>query len=234
MMMMMTWGMQLLFLIVGGGHGLVIGSSPPQTKVVSLAKEFIEKASGIYGPLDDEMYSEDFVFRGGMIGPLNKKDYLATMRWLGVADAFELEANAFGFTVDPQNPNCVRYFVRNTGEHVGGFLNGALQPRDGYRKINGPLETAQIIFDDAGKVKFLTAGNVVASKMELEETNTGGLGAIVGLMHAVGYPLLAKGGSYPFVRNFNTGASRLLDTFDLVGALPKTSSVSLPEWYKAN
>lgn len=227
---MVTW--IVCFLLVGGCRSLVV---PGQPKVVSLAKEFIEKGSGIYGPLDEKMYSNEFVFRGGMIGPLNKKDYLATMRWLGVADAFDLEANAFGFTVDPANPNCVRYFVRNTGEHVAGFLNGALQPRDGYRKVKGPLETAQIIFDDEGKVKFLTAGNVVASKMELDQTNTGGLGAIVGLMHAVGYPLLAKGGAYPIVRHLNTAASRLLDNIDgLRGALPKTSSLSLPDWYESN
>ena len=89
---------------------------PSPDQLIGLAKEFVATGTGFYSPLRPELLAANFIFRGGVVGPLSKTDYLRTMALLGVSDAFNLQANAFGFTVDPSDPLCVRFFIRNTGE----------------------------------------------------------------------------------------------------------------------
>ena len=47
--------------------------------LVKLANEFIYEKSGFYSPYAADAFADDFVFRGPVIGPLNKADYLSTM-----------------------------------------------------------------------------------------------------------------------------------------------------------
>ena len=95
--------------------------------------------------------AEDFIFRGGVVGPLNKNDYCRTMDLLGVANAFDLESNAFGFVVDPADPLCVRFFIRNTGEHTapwqpwGELPPIPLKPTPGQTTVVAPTETARLL-----------------------------------------------------------------------------------------
>ena len=75
-----------------------------EQELFDITKDFIATKQGLYSEPDGSAYAEDFVFRGGVIGPLNKKDYVSTMMKLNVYDAFDLVPNAFGFTIDPDDP----------------------------------------------------------------------------------------------------------------------------------
>mmetsp|Transcript_403 Transcript_403/g.390 ORF Transcript_403/g.390 Transcript_403/m.390 type:complete len:115 (-) Transcript_403:1-345(-) len=44
--------------------------------LIKLTNEIIYSKSGFYSDYDESYFSEDFVFRGPFIGPLNKADYL--------------------------------------------------------------------------------------------------------------------------------------------------------------
>ena len=56
--------------------------------LVKLANEFIHEKSGFYSPYAADAFADDFVFRGPVIGPLNKADYLSTMDTFKVYKAF--------------------------------------------------------------------------------------------------------------------------------------------------
>ena len=47
--------------------------------LVKLANEFIYEKSGFYSAADESAFSEEFIFRGPLVGPLTKADYLATL-----------------------------------------------------------------------------------------------------------------------------------------------------------
>lgn len=55
--------------------------------LIMLANEILYTKSGFYSPYDESVYSEEFVFRGPYIGPLNKEDYLETMDTFGIYKA---------------------------------------------------------------------------------------------------------------------------------------------------
>ena len=76
-----------------------------------------------FSSYDASAYSDDFIFRGPYIGPLNKNDYFSTMDTFKVYRALpDINPNAWGFTIDPKYPSRVWYLTRNTG--------GAHQPRE--------------------------------------------------------------------------------------------------------
>ena len=43
--------------------------------LIEKARNFAYKQSGFYSEIDEDVLSEEFVFRGPVIGPYNKKDY---------------------------------------------------------------------------------------------------------------------------------------------------------------
>ena len=150
--------------------------------------------------------------------------------------AVHLEANAFGFAVDPQEENTVRFFLRNTGEHVGAWQPwGALppvplQPTAGRTTVVAPTETGRLVFNADGKIKHFATGLVVG-KYEAQQkgVNTNGLGAVLGLFHAVGVGSVGSLALYKVVRDFSNVAA---DRFDGL-RIPKTKSrpEGVPSWW---
>ena len=219
---------------------------PPQASVaprtaeesIALATDFLDTGTGFYSSLRPELMSEEFIFRGGVVGPLNKKDYCRTMTLLGIADSWNLESNAFGFTVDPAEPDCVRFFIRNTGEHVAAWQPwGAvpplpIKPKPGSTRVVAPTETGRIILDADGKVKHFATGLVVG-KYEAQQgkgVNTGGLGAVLGLFHAVGIGSVGNLALYQVVRDLS---NRAADQFeDLKIPKTKTNADEVPAWWR--
>merc|ERR1712137_1172744 len=121
---------------------------------------FLETGSGYFTPLREELFADEFVFRGPVIGPLNKPDYFKTMTTLKVYEAFpDLKANAWGYCVDPTEPNHVRFFIRQQGTNTGPFTIPGLPtfPPTGKVATCGP-EAYSLMFNDEGKVRLLTVG----------------------------------------------------------------------------
>ena len=92
------------------------------------ANEFLHSGSGFYTPPREELFSDEFIFRGPAIGPLNRADYLQILGTFGIYTAFpDIKPNAFGFTVDPEDPSRVWFLVRNSGTNTGPLGLGGLE-----------------------------------------------------------------------------------------------------------
>jgi len=153
---------------------------------IALAKTFLLEGNGFYSPLQPELFAENFVFRAPVVGPLCKKDYLATMGLFKLWEALpDLEANDFGWCVDPGAPSTVRVFTRNTGTHSGPLNVGSVVLPPTGKAYEGTVESLSVTLDESGKVKALTAGYVV----DRFGGNGGGLGAIAGILVAIGLPV---------------------------------------------
>jgi len=191
--------------------------------LIKLANEFTYNKSGFYSPYDETAFSEEFVFRGPYIGPLNKKDYLQTMDTFGIYKAFpDISPNAFGWSIDPKDPNRVWFMVRNTGTFTGepglGFGGGTFFPPNG-KTIEGAPETFSITFDDDYKIKHLTVGYVA----DRFQGNTSGAGAAVGIFNAIGVPFPKPGPLLKFAQWFGT------EVFN--NGASSYSTENIPSWW---
>uniref|UniRef100_A0A0G4IDW9 DUF1990 domain-containing protein n=1 Tax=Chromera velia CCMP2878 TaxID=1169474 RepID=A0A0G4IDW9_9ALVE len=157
------------------------------SELIELARKFVDEESGFYSPSSPDRLAEDFIFRGPVIGPLTKTDYLSTMETFKVYKAFpDISANTFGFTVDPKNDRRVWFFVRNTGINTGQFglpFGASISPTG--KEVEGPIEAFSVLFDEENRVKYLSVGYVC----DRFEGNTGGQGAAFGLLRVMEVPL---------------------------------------------
>lgn len=207
-------------------------SAPPPIVVadanhplIKLANDIMYTKSGFYSPYDESFYSEEFVFRGPFIGPLNREDYFETMATFGIYKAIpDISPNAFGFSIDPLDPNRVWFMVRNTGTFTGepglGFGGGNYYPPNGAT-LEGCPETFSMTFDSNQKLKYLTVGYV----SDRFQGNTNGAGAAVGIFNVIGIPFPKPGPVLKFVQwagteVYNTGAHSY-------------STKNIPAWWKS-
>ena len=204
-------------------------------QIIELAKDYVTNKNGFYKPIDADAHAEDFVFRGGVVGPLNKADYAKTMTKLGIAEAFDLDPNAFGFCVDPQVKNTALFYVRYTGRQVKNWKVAGtpfdIPPEEGNKRpIVGPTESFCVQFNDEGKARFLTISAPMAFGNP-EQPSTGQLGAVLGLFNHVGLEVAADSALNSNVRRLGNAAADLLP--DEVSP-PRTSSKreDLPTWWK--
>lgn len=201
--------------------------------VIAKTKEFIESASGYYSPVDAAFYADEFVFRAPSIGPLNKKDYLYTMTSLNVYTGYpDLAPNAFGHTVDPDEPLKCIFWTRATGtfsqpwnpfgKRAEALPLAKLQPNQ--RRAQLPTECYSLTFTPEGKAKLLTAGYVV-NKFE---GNTNGLGAVLALFVNAGLPQMADVALNDDARS---AVNWLSNNVDDAIAKTRSNEEDLPAWY---
>mmetsp|Transcript_10471 Transcript_10471/g.27463 ORF Transcript_10471/g.27463 Transcript_10471/m.27463 type:complete len:149 (+) Transcript_10471:161-607(+) len=89
------------------------------------------------------------------------------------------------FFVDFTNPRRLWAVTVSTGTHTGDLvLPMKTIPATGKKYESAP-EVQSYRFDEAGRCTALTAGYVADRDMG----NTGGLGALFGILHAIGHPL---------------------------------------------
>jgi len=189
--------------------------------LIEKTKKIIYNKSGFYSGYDEDIFSEEFVFRGPYIGPLNKKDYLKTMDAFEIYKAIpDIDPNAWGFSIDPTNPNRVWFMVRNTGTFNGqALLSDSLNYKPNDTILKGCPETFSVIYDDEQKLKYLSVGYVA----DRFEGNTDGKGAAVGIFNAIGLPFPKVGPLQRFAQWFGT------EVYD-VGPL-SYSVKDVPEWW---
>jgi len=158
--------------------------------LIRITKEYITNPSPDY-------WSDDFIFRGPVIGPLVKKDIIDTLTSVSkdLNTAFpDYEMNAFGFTADdPIEPNRVWYFIRPRGTFLGPFKHptmGMIEPTGA--KYIGPPEARSVIWNDEGKIKYQSVGYVTD---RFTGDTTGGRGAVFGQYAVMGQEIDANVGS---------------------------------------
>ena len=186
--------------------------------------------------------AEDFVFRSPVIGPLTKWDYVESLDYFRVYEAFpDINPNCYGFTVDVIDPLMVRFFVKATGTYqnpLGGFLGSAaakLTPPDG-RQYMGSTEAWSITFNDLDRmqVKSITGGYVVDRFEDKAFCTTKGKGLVYGILNTIGLDYLATapgskslGLTQWLTGRFTKGGEAGTSLF------PKASSdpSSIPQWW---
>ena len=158
-------------------------------ELISLTKEYLNNLSPDYWD-DDE-----FVFRGPVIGPLVKKDIINTVGSVTPEDSFtNFTSNAFGFSVDPIEPNRVWWFERARGTFSRPYdhpVFGLIEPNN--KDVIAPPEARSVIWKESNKkIKYMSVG-YVTDRFTNDTTN--GMGAIFGLMHHMGIQIDGDVGS---------------------------------------
>ena len=170
-------------------NGKVPLSSPTkalkEAQVIEAAKEIMAN-SGYFDPIDKSLYADDFIFRGPVIGPLNRNDYEEVLEYFSIYKAFpDIDPNCFGYTVDPENPLKVWYFVRATGTYqkpIGGPLGAIVKPNN--EVYRGSPETWSLTFNENMKARLMTAG-YVSDRFDTAAT-TDGAGLSFGILKTIG------------------------------------------------
>jgi len=199
-----------------------------EDELIGIAKEYVFNTS-------PDQLSPDFVFRGPVIGPFNKADFVKTFKSMaasdkkGMNDAFpDLQGNVFGFSVDPVEPNRVWYFVRPRGTFTGPFDHptvGRIEPTNA--KYIAPPEARSVMIDpETGLIIYASVGYITD---RFTGDTTKGKGAVFGLYQVMGQELDDVPGSWKM-----TLLQKLSSILPESLGIPKSYSKKeeLPAWWK--
>ncbi|KAG8469093.1 hypothetical protein KFE25_007611 [Diacronema lutheri] len=181
------------------------------------------RADGLYRPPAADLMADDFVFLGGIIGPLNRRDYLNTVGSFEVYNSFpDLQLDVGEFSQDPNDPDRFWSIIRVSGTHLAPQSLGSVLPAipvTRNRLQPGP-QAVSVTFDAKNKVRLYTGGYVA----DRREGNTGGLGAFFAVLKAINFPVPPPE-AFALIRI----------PFEAVKDVPKSSSHAddLPGKYKA-
>lgn len=216
-----------------------LSSSPSEAQVIEAAKCFMQN-TGYFNPMDESLFADDFIFRGPVIGPLNKNDYKDVLNYFSIYKAFpDISPNCFAFGVDPEDPLRVWYQLRATGTYtkpLGGPVGLVIKP-DG-QNYRGSTETWSLTFDESLKARLLTAGYVSdrfedrfeESSDNVKPTTTGGIGLSFGILKTLGLSIPSGVGN-PILELIQATNGPLVT----LGISPKAMSKEedVPKWWKS-
>lgn len=134
-----------------------------------------------------EYYSDEYIFRGPIVGPINRKDLVETNTVFGLDKAFpDLDREAFGYCVDPENPFRVMFFERWKATHTGEVKldPGLSAPATGKQSIS-PVMPFSIVWTPEGKIIY----EHLTTALDRFEGNTNGKVAVFGLLETAGLSL---------------------------------------------
>jgi hypothetical protein len=136
-----------------------------------------------FGSAVPELLAEDFAFVAPVVGPLKKEAFVSAFQSFDVLTAFpDMRFQYHHFRVDPLEPCRVWFTSRAVSTHTGSFANAI--PATG-KVVESPPQGCSMRFNEAGECTQLTVGYVLDRQLG----NTGGLGAVFGLLYAIGAPL---------------------------------------------
>ncbi|KAL9187240.1 hypothetical protein ACHAXT_001343 [Thalassiosira profunda] len=134
-----------------------------------------------------EYYDDRYIFRGPIVGPINRKDLVDTNAVFGLDASFpDLKREPFGFCVDPENPYRVLFFERWKATHTGEFnLMGLLRADATNRHSISPVFPFSITWTPDGKIIY----ECLTTAVDRFEGNTKGKVAVFGLLETAGLPV---------------------------------------------
>lgn len=131
---------------------------------------------------DFSVLSDDFIFRGPVVGPLTRAELRDTFTTFDLKIAFSGSPRMLhNLWVDPHQPSRVFWAYVTDAVHRGQL--GHIAPTG--KHVRTPPQVASFNFNNEGKVNHLTAGYV----LDRDVGNTGGMGGLFGVLYAVGHPL---------------------------------------------
>jgi hypothetical protein len=199
----------------------------PSFDVVEKTKEYTSTPGYRSFRLKDiptEYYDKNYVFRGPIVGPVNRNDLVETNTLFGLQTAFpDLDRQPFGFAVDPENPFRVLFFERWVGTNTGDVnLAGISAPATGKKSIS-PVFPFSIVYTPEGKIIY----EHLTTAVDRFEGNTKGKVAVFGLLETAGIPLDNAVGNpaLVFVQKFNRFINAPLQVF--------SREEDIPSWWKS-
>ena len=194
----------------------------PKFDVLKKAKDYIEAVSA--GNFNEDIFAEDYVLRGTVVGPINRSDLQKSQKGLGIKEAFpDIKIETFGYTIDPENPYRCFYFQRWKATHINDLDNyGTIYPATG-NEMETPVSAFSIVFNPEGKIVYEQVG----SPVDRFEGNTEGKAAVFGLLYTAGINLSANPGDKVF--------SLIQRIGHLAGNLGRSWSreEDIPDWWKS-
>ena len=135
----------------------------PKADYAARAREWVLN-DGFHAPAKQSLMSDDFVWFGPLVGPLNKKDFLGTVACFKVYEGFpDLKMHLAEFTRDPVEENRYWSILRVEGTHTQPQASGTGTPP--YKPTNNKLDVGpqcvSVTFDAEGRVSRYTGGYVV-------------------------------------------------------------------------
>jgi len=171
---------------------LKFGGTKPSFDVIAKTTEYVNAQSW---ELDESIYDKDYVLRGPVIGPINRKDLRGSQTGLGLREAFpNVNIDTFGYTIDPENPYRCFYFQRWRAVHEADLdAYGDIFPATGV-EMEAPVSVFSVVWTPEGKIIYEQVGAVI----DRFEGNTQGKAAVFGLLHTAGLKLNANPGDAVF------------------------------------
>lgn len=149
--------------VAPGTKGLVMPSAGSSSTLAERAREWVLN-DGFHQPAKVELMSDDFVWFGPLVGPLNKNDFLGTVGSFAVWEGFpDISMSVSEFTQDPVEPNRYWAILRLDGTHTEPLNSGTpapAYPATGNALDVGP-QAVSVTFDAGGKVARYTGGYIV-------------------------------------------------------------------------
>jgi len=157
-----------------------------EDQLIELAKKLFDSGVGVE---DDTLLSDDFRFEFPVIS-LDKEKYLKAVRGFDLKNAIpDLDPHPYHWRVDPYEPNRVWCTTRVTGTHTGTLKFGSSEYKATGRTVQGAPEAISMVFNEQGKCKCYTGGYV----MDRQVGNTNKMGALFGILSAIGAPVPQPG-----------------------------------------
>lgn len=176
--------------------------------------------------IPSDYYADDYIFRGPVVGPINRKDLVQTNTWFGLDESFpDLDRQTFGFAVDPENPFRVLYFERWKATHEGDVVIQGLTagPATGKKSVS-PVMPFSITFNPDGKIIYECLTTAVD---RFEPNTTMGKVAVFGLLETAGVSLDNSVGNRVLI--FQQKLNRF---FNGVGQV-YSKAEDVPSWWKS-
>lgn len=135
------------------------------------------------------MLADDFRFEFPVIS-LDKASYLKAVRSFGLRGAFpNLGAHPYDWRVDKYEPHRVWFTTRVTGTHAAPLTFGGKAIAATGVDVRGAPECNSYTFNAAGQCTSFTGGYIIDRRVG----NTKGLGAVFGILAAIGAPVPRPG-----------------------------------------
>lgn len=116
--------------------------------LIARAREVLSPEVGIGTKDGGECLAENFEFCAAVVGPISREEYLNALGSFKLEDAFDIDPNFYGLSVDPLQPNRVWFFNRVKGKHTGTFMGA--EPTG--KEIDYPPQVQHLDFNEEGKV----------------------------------------------------------------------------------
>lgn len=154
---------------------------------------------------DFSVVSDKFYFRGPVIGPVDIDEFRGVFKRFKIRDALAgAPGTAHNLWVDPHCPRRV-FWVSVTDSIQSGDI-GPYKATG--KRVRSPPQVSSFTFDDNGKIEKFTGGYV----LDRDIGNTGGLGALFGIMYAIGHPFPMPE-ARPYVKSWQFRLLELIDRF---------------------